>query len=84
MILEKQLVKIHVSKITKIDWTADYVEIHIRSLLGGERIHNIWSSSGNRIINAILNGIVLEQKDRLENPFRIVKKGKNGYNFIAG
>ena len=79
-----KLIKIHISKIKEIEWTADYVEIHINSLLGGERIHNIWSSSGNRIINALLNSIAEENRGNAENPFRIVKRGKNGYNFIAG
>ena len=79
-----KLVKIHVSKIKKIDWTADYVEIYINSLLGGERIHNIWCSSGNRIINALLNSIVVIGEDSKETPFRVVNTSKKGYNFIAG
>jgi len=60
------------------------VEIYINSLLGGERIHNIWCSSGNRIINALLNSIVVIGEDSKETPFRVVNTGKKGYNFIAG
>ena len=53
-------------KIESVEQTNDYVEIKIKTPMAGERIHNIWNSSGNDPLFYLLRCLI-GMKDEEEN-----------------
>jgi hypothetical protein len=60
---QKPLV-IPLHKIETVEQTNDYVEVKIKTPLAGERIHNIWNSSGNEPLFYLLRCLLGPQRDQ--------------------
>ncbi|MDO4553032.1 MAG: hypothetical protein Q4C22_05795 [Bacillota bacterium] len=56
-------VRIPLSKITDLELSKDYVEISVKSRLKGQRVHNIWSSTGDSVFY-LLHCLLQRQKER--------------------
>jgi hypothetical protein len=60
---------IPLDKIESVEQTSDYVEVIIKTPMAGERIHNIWNSSGNEplfyLLRCLLKG--REEENNSEN-----------------
>ncbi len=50
-------------KIESVKQTSDYVELTIKTRLAGERIHNIWNSSGNNPLFHLLRCLLDDQNN---------------------
>lgn len=62
---EKPIV-IPLHKIESVEQTNDYVEVKIKTPMAGERIHNIWNSSGNEPLFYLLRCLI-GMKEEAEN-----------------
>lgn len=51
-------------KIQSVEQTNDYVEVTMKTQLAGERIHNIWNSSGNEPLFYLLRCLLTNQRDK--------------------
>jgi hypothetical protein len=69
-------VVIPLHKIESVEQTSDYVEVKVKTVLAGERVHNIWNSSGNEPLFYLLRCLLAQenQEENSENVSPIYKR----------